>query len=503
MQVWPKTLSGRLTLTLNTALVVLAAIFSDWDFNALIADRLAVKRAALRDEAEAIAHSVNALYRGPESEAGIHAYLDRLCQDMQGTSSPGHYILADIGHIHLDTIEHVRTPLTAEEQETVRRVARRETEGRIGDHRIVAAMASEGRATVYVAEYLSDVRRAMMDEFLRRVLGIAGLTLVLAVVVNVSIQRLARRPLRQLAAAMRRVAAGDLHAEAPKPSVDELALVSDEFNRMRQALATAEDDRQTRMARARRIQERLLARPCTIGPYRIDGFHVPADTVAGDYWDVLVCPDHCVLVCVADVSGHGIPAAMGATMLKVLLTDAVTAWPNPSEVLAQINRRYTQLILDDDFATMLVLTLSPNGDRLTYASAGHEAAVLFRRGLDEPIILEATGMPLGVDSGLTWRSESFSLAPGDRIVTVTDGVVDARGPSTSGPAGPGPANLSAQEDVSGRALSPFGRDRLINLVAAQRDRPIGEVIALIHQAVLTHLGGRHSADDMTAVGIER
>lgn len=481
MRLWPRTLTGRLTLALNGALVVGVAAFSVWDLNALIADRVDAKRAALRDEAEAIAHGVAVLVQEHAPRRSIQQYVDILCAHMQEQVSPGHYILADVDGQTIETLIHVHAPLSDADRKEVERSARKRVEGWMHGQRIVAGTSQQGVATVYVSEYVSDIRREMNAELLRRVLGLAGLTAVLALVMNVSIQRLVHRPLGRLTAAMRRVAAGDLGVEAPAAGAIELRLLADEFNHMTRALDADERDRQRRLERAKRIQERLLPRPRQIGRYRVDAFHIPADTVAGDYWDLLECPGGRILVCLADVSGHGIAAAMGATMLKVLVADAAGGCPDPADVLARINARYCELSLEDDFATMCLMSLSPQGDALTYASAGHEAAILIRRGHAEPEVLEATGLPLGIDPAAAWTARTFPLAPGDRIVAATDGVAEALDPSGK----------------------PFGRDRLIQVLLAWRDRPISEVIPLLRQAVLTHLAGDASNDDMTAVGVER
>jgi len=476
MRRWPRTLSGRLAVALNAALVLALAAFTYWDIQVTAADRVTAKRASLRDEAETLAHAVNTM--DPDNVTAVQTYLDRVCSRMQ-SSSPGHYILVETEAGVLESTLHVA--FDPGRAEVVRQAAWVGDFGFVNGHRLVAGMATVPPTTVYVAEHVTDIRRSMQRSMVRRVLGIVGVAIVLALVLNASVYVLVRRPVKRLERAVREVGRGDLGAQAPTRVIEELRQLSNEFNWMSQQLAAAEADRERRLDRAKRIQRKLFPRIYQAGRYWIDGFHEPADSVAGDYWDIIACPQGSVLVCMADASGHGVPAAMSAMMLKVLVTDAASCRADPADILAYVNSRYETLSLDDDFATMLILRFAPDGEAFSYASAGHEPAIFIRGAEAEPILLDATGPPIGIDGDTTWSARAFDFAAGDRVVMATDGVADAQAPSGE----------------------RFGRDRLINTVLSRRDRPIDELIAHVRDTVHLHLDGRPSDDDMTAVGVER
>ncbi len=172
---------------------------------------------------------------------------------------------------------------------------------------------------------------------------------------------------------------------------------------------------------------------------------------------------------------------MGATMLKILVADAAVPSADPTNVLACVNRRYVELSLEDDFATMVLFRLPATGGAVTGVSAGHESALLIRPGPVEPSPIESTGPPIGIESALKWTSTSVDFGPRDCLVLMTDGVVEALNP----------------------AHEAFGRERLMALARSLRGEPVEKVVAAIHQALLTHLAGQAAADDMTVVAIVR
>lgn len=472
----PRTLAGRLALILNATLVTVLAAFAAWELGTTADERLLAKRNSLRDEAEGLAEAISLF--DPSDAAGIQRHIDAVCDRMRERSSPGHYILVETDRHVLEATQHVGHD--PERARVVREVAGTDRFGRVGGRRMVAARAAEGGVTVYVAEKVSDIQREMRMSLVRRILAVTGAGIVLAVVVNAAVHVLVRQPVQHLQEAIQQVRHGELGTEARAGGVREMHDLVTEFNRMTQALAQAEADRQQRLDRAQRIQRKLFPRFERLGPYRIDGFHLAADAVAGDYWDFLECGEGSMLMCLADVSGHGVAAAMGATMLKVLVADAASCRRDPAEILAHVNGRFVDLVLEDDFATMLLVRFAADGSGFCYASAGHEAAVLVRRGEDLPILLSASGPPLGIDAATRWASQAFPFAAGDRLVAATDGVPEA-------------------VDPAGR---PFGRDRLVEAIRRGRQAPIDQHIIALREQILAHLAGRPSNDDMTIVAVE-
>ena len=201
-----------------------------------------------------------------------------------------------------------------------------------------------------------------------------------------------------------------------------------------------------------------------------------ADEVGGDYYDVITLSDGTVLLCVADVTGHGVSAAMATVLLRSLLHTAAESLCCPREILDFANRRFVEATLPGDFATVILVQVDVQSRRLEYASAGHETALLLSP-YGERRVLESTGLILGIDADATWESQECDLAQGERLLLVTDGVTETHGPNGT----------------------LFGRDRLIELLQNFPESSLDEVINRIKHALAAFQQGTVQHDDVTMV----
>lgn len=173
-------------------------------------------------------------------------------------------------------------------------------------------------------------------------------------------------------------------------------------------------------AAARELQRQLvpLALP-EIPGLRMQAAYLPANDVGGDFYQVLQQPDGTMLLLVGDVSGKGLKAAMtGALTIGAACALAAEA-PGPAALLERLNREMTRFH-KDGFVTCVCLRIAHNGIA-TIASAGHPAP--YRNG--EEILLSG-GFPLGLIAGANYAETTLTLAPGDTLTFLTDGVVEAR-----------------------------------------------------------------------------
>ncbi len=247
---------------------------------------------------------------------------------------------------------------------------------------------------------------------------------------------------------------------------------------MSRVLADSERERRMQMDRAERIQEHLLPNGVVVPGLAVAHWFQPADEVAGDYYDFIRLPDDTWLICVADVAGHGIAAAMGAAMLKALVLHAAEQHREPSTILRFINHRLPALLCDG-FITMFLARWNPKGHRLDYASAGHEPGLL----LSPTSVLRklpATGLPLRVDPTANWESEVICLTPGERLLLTTDGVAETCDPSGE----------------------LFGRERLADMLLYSGMQSPGETVAAIRTNVLGHRASGKGSDDVTVLLLE-
>jgi phosphoserine phosphatase RsbU/P len=182
---------------------------------------------------------------------------------------------------------------------------------------------------------------------------------------------------------------------------------------------------------AREIQTWLL--PGT--PPQIPGLSIayatrPANTVAGDYYDVFPRPgktneENRVVLAVADVAGKSIPAAMLMATFQASLKTLSTAQVALPELAANMNRyACTNSQGGLRFTTAFLAEYDPVGRTLAYINAGHNNPIL-RRGNGQIERLDVGGLPFGIQPDVTYSSATVTLAPGDWLVVFTDGLVEA------------------------------------------------------------------------------
>ncbi len=471
-----RSLRFRLLLAVNGSMALLLLLFLAVDYQREIAAGVAEKHVALEEEAHTLLPGVLRLRGG--GRAVVQDYVDAVCSRMQESSSPGHHIAVAIGgevwqaHAH-----HRASPeILAAMEQGARAATHRAAFGR--EELVVGSARSDG-VRVYVAEYLTNVRRAAQQQAWQRLARILLLLLTAAAVVNLVFFRMVARPLKRLIDTVGHIGRGNLGALAGPFAASEFACLAEAVNTMSQSLAHADRQRRGQMAKARRIQEHLLPEPQAMPGLNLLHAYHPAEEVTGDYFDALPLHDGAWLLCVADVSGHGVPAAMGAVMLKTLLAHAAEEHTDPADVLAEVNRRFSAISLAEDFASMLLVRWSPGADTLQYASAGHEAGWLLRAG-EGPCELPSTGLLLGVDEQATRETRSVPFGCGSRLLLVTDGVTEAR-------------------SASGQL---FGRERLAGAWAGSARLPLPEALECMRSALREHCLRAEATDDITLVVLE-
>ena len=234
---------------------------------------------------------------------------------------------------------------------------------------------------------------------------------------------------------------------------------------------------------AREIQNWLLPNQ----PPKIPGIDIafqtrPANTVAGDYYDVFVRPGQTpeqdrVLLAVADVAGKSIPAAMlMATFQASLRSLSVTQSALP-DLVASVNRyACTNSQGGLRFTTAFLAELDPITRTLTYINAGHNQPMLCRKsGMLER--LDAGGLPIGISTDVPYQSGSVVLAPGDWLIIFTDGVVEA-------------VNTADEE---------YGEQRLLAVVAGAAETTPADMMQRILTGLDVFVGNTPQHDDVTCL----
>ncbi len=173
------------------------------------------------------------------------------------------------------------------------------------------------------------------------------------------------------------------------------------------------------LAAARSVQELMIPQEKLETPgYEVDSIYTPATEVGGDFFHIQPTGDGGLLVVIGDVAGHGLQAAMNVSMLMGALRRIPER--SPAKILQSLNR---VLVGSESLTTCEAMWFGPNGE-LVLASAGHLPPYLN----SQEIVLPG-GLPLGAIPENTYEEVSLYLHPGDRLLLLSDGVVEARRPT--------------------------------------------------------------------------
>ena len=203
----------------------------------------------------------------------------------------------------------------------------------------------------------------------------------------------------------------------------------------------------------------------------------PANTVAGDYYDVFFRPDGQLLIVVADVAGKSLPAALLTATLQASLRTLAALPGTLPELVSRVNGYACEQSLQGQrFTTAFLAELDPSTGSLTYVNAGHNWPVL-RRASGAIERLEAGGLPLGIRTGLPYESGVATLTPGDLLLVFTDGLVEA-------------------ENEQGLE---YGEERMLPVIDGLRDATAGEGIRRVMAGVDAFVGLTRQHDDITCL----
>jgi serine phosphatase RsbU (regulator of sigma subunit) len=238
---------------------------------------------------------------------------------------------------------------------------------------------------------------------------------------------------------------------------------------------------------AKDIQAWLLpGAPLQIPGYQIAYATRPANTVAGDYYDVILRPggtarEDRVLFAVADVAGKSIPAAMLMATFQASLRTLSTSGVALADLVAGVNRYACSNSMGGvRFTTAFFAELDPATGDVTYVNAGHNVPIL-RKTSGAAERLEAGGIPVGIFAESPYQVGTTRLESGDWLVIFTDGVVEA-------------VNSKDEE---------YGEPELIRLVDRGSKSPPAELLRSLLAELDRHVGNTPQHDDITCLLLKR
>ena len=232
---------------------------------------------------------------------------------------------------------------------------------------------------------------------------------------------------------------------------------------------------------AREIQRAMLP----TGTYAAAGLEAygltrPANTVGGDFYDILPRPDGRLIVALGDVAGKGSPAALLMALLLAMLRTLVDEGLEDAALIARLNAQICRHSPPSRFITLFFAIVEPATGRLTYVNAGHLPG-LVRRASGGVERLLGGGMALGMFESATYARFETTLSPGDLLVLYSDGITEAESPA-------------------GQPFEESGLQGVIDGAASSEAAALG---GLVFKAVERHVQDSKLADDLTILLLRR
>jgi sigma-B regulation protein RsbU (phosphoserine phosphatase) len=253
---------------------------------------------------------------------------------------------------------------------------------------------------------------------------------------------------------------------------EKLAEQVERHRALRWAQRLVEDEQR----QARQIQNKLLPGEIPQVPgYEVAGCTQPVCCVGGDYYDVVRLEDSRLALCIADVAGKGLPAALLMSNLQAVLKPLVQEGLAPRELCRRLNQRLCEVTPLGMFVSFFYAVLDTAANHISYCNAGHNPPLLIpTSGVCSE--LNAAGAVLGQFPDWVYEQSELRLCPGDRLVLFTDGLVEACNPLDE----------------------PFGENRLMAFAQSHAEKTAPEFLRELLDAACEHCGGRFQ-DDASAL----
>lgn len=227
---------------------------------------------------------------------------------------------------------------------------------------------------------------------------------------------------------------------------------------------------------ARRVQEALVPSGSFRGPkIEIRSAYMPSETLSGDFYDYFL-QDNMTYLFVADVSGHGLPAAILVSLLKSYIHTEADPNTRLSDLMARLNNFLFSVSLPTQFATAQLFRVDADGN-LSYSNAAHPGFLLFQPGRGKTVFLEDPSPLLGAMPEMAYDERALKVDPGDTLFLYTDGLTDRR-------------------TESGEFYSI---DRVINMIESNGDAELNSVYDAIYNDVSGFSATDEFKDDIAFV----
>ncbi len=178
---------------------------------------------------------------------------------------------------------------------------------------------------------------------------------------------------------------------------------------------------------AKKVQQFIIPKNFSNIKYpRVSGLYLPIEDIGGDYFDCYNISDDLSGFLIADVTGHGIPAALVMAMSKMIFSIYSSRFEKPAEFLQTVNTKMKSVLLDGQYITCFYIVYNNTDKKIYYSNAGHTRALYFRADSDKIIALDTKGFFIGITDESDYQEKSMNVQPGDRVLIYTDGLSEIK-----------------------------------------------------------------------------
>jgi len=218
-----------------------------------------------------------------------------------------------------------------------------------------------------------------------------------------------------------------------------------------------------------------------LNSFNIGVKYIPAENISGDFYNFHPLEPNKLGVLIADVSGHGIPASLIASMVKILFSILAPVYSIPDLFIKELNR-YLFDKMGGNFLTAGYCYISRSENRCVYSRAGHEPLMHISYKTGEAVLheYEPRGRIIGIGPDIDLEHVEFDINPGDRIILYTDGLIEI---------------FNHGKEIS-------GRERLKTLLMESKDLVTDEAIEFVYDALREWNSYRQFDDDFTLIIID-
>ncbi len=209
--------------------------------------------------------------------------------------------------------------------------------------------------------------------------------------------------------------------------------------------------------------------------------YIAMEKIGGDFYDLYHMKDDRLGVMIADVSGHGIPAALVTTMAKITFGNASAKFESPRRIFQEVNQNILDHVKTQDYMTCFMVSIDDEYN-VVYSNASHQKAILLRTEAGEVELLDTGGLFIGAveEARDSYEEKTTRLQYGDRLILYTDGIPEA-------------VNENRED---------YSNERLENVILENRHLPLDEFSDAIIEDVRKHIGQAELEDDITLLVIE-